>query len=184
MEFYLEYMTGFLALSYFLVISAATKQHFVSKTYPLGMYVISALSLVGIITFMAHAFLGNLTYLAGPVVLIVVAYALFFWAARHSARKKLSLAFDDETHVEGIITTGPWRFVRHPFYVSYILFWAACAWATMHLSSIVVLATLVFIYGYSAIREERALGQSRYGEAYLQYRRSAGFFLPKLVSRS
>lgn len=184
MQFFLDYVTGFFALSYFLTISAATKQHFVSDRYPLGMYLISGLSLVGIITFLLHAFLGDLTYYVGPLVLMTTAFALFLWAARHSARKKLSLAFDEETKVDGIITTGPWRLIRHPFYVSYILFWLGCAWGTVHPSSIVVLATLLFIYGYSAVREELALRQSRHGDAYLQYRRSVGFFLPKMVSRN
>ncbi len=184
MNVFLDFSTGSFALAYFLMISAATKQHFVSDRYPVGMYLISTLSLVGIFTFLWQAFLGNLVSYIGPLVLMAAAFALFLWAARHSARIRLPLAFDDTPRIDGIITTGPWRFVRHPFYVSYILFWAGCAWGTRHMSSLVVLGTLAFIYGYSAIREERALRKSRLGDEYLAYSQSAGFFLPKLMSRN
>ena len=184
MSIVIDYCVGFLALAYFLMISAATKQHFASEKYPIGMYVISILSLFGLTTYLWHAFLGNLDHYILPSALILIAFALFVWAIRHSSKKKLSLAFDEEPKVDGIITTGPWRYIRHPFYLSYILFWLACAIGTTHFTSIVVLATLLFIYGYSARREETILKQSPYGDEYLQYRENVGFFLPKLVSRS
>lgn len=178
-----DFLIGFVALAYFLVISAATKQHFASEKYPRGMYVISALSLIGLFAFLAHAFVLRLEFTVVSLVVIALAFALFLWAIRHSKQKNLSLAFDDETRVDGIITTGPWRYVRHPFYMSYILFWLGCALGTTHPTSVVVFATLLFIYVYSARHEERQLKQGRYAQAYLEYQQNAGFLLPKLVSR-
>lgn len=179
-----DFLTGLAALAYFLVISAATKQHFASEKYPLGMYLISILSLVGLFAFLVHAFVWSLDFTVVSFVLIGVAFGLFLWAVQHSRQKNLSLAFDTETRIDGIITTGPWRYVRHPFYVSYILFWLACALGTTHPTSVVVFATLLFIYVYSALREERTLKQGRYADAYLAYQENAGFLLPKLVSRN
>ena len=180
----IEYLAGFVALAYFLMISAATKQHFVSEKYPLGMYIISFLSLVGLFTFLLHAFLWDLNFSAAALALIFVAFALFIWAARHSQKKNLSLAFDEETKINEIIMSGPWKYVRHPFYASYVLFWTGCALGTTHPTSVVVAVSLLFIYVYSAVREERALTESRYGDRYLEYRKNAGFFLPKLLLRN
>ncbi|WP_292294841.1 isoprenylcysteine carboxylmethyltransferase family protein [Marivita sp.] len=179
-----DFLIGLVALAYFLVISSATRQHFASEKFPRGMYVISLVSLVGLFAFLTHAFLWSLEFTVASLVLMGLAFALFFWAVRHSKQKNLSLAFDEETKVDGIITTGPWRYVRHPFYVSYILFWLACALGTTHPTSVVVFATLLFIYIYSALREERTLKQGRYADAYLAYQENAGFLLPKLVSRT
>jgi protein-S-isoprenylcysteine O-methyltransferase Ste14 len=178
-----DFLIGLVALTYFLVISAATRQHFASEKFPRGMYVISLLSLIGLFAFLMHAFLWELEFAVTSLVLIGLAFALFLWAARHSRQKNLSLAFDEDIKVDGIITTGPWRYVRHPFYVSYILFWLACALGTIHPTSIVVSATLLFIYVYSAIREERTLRQGRHADAYLAYQDNAGFLLPRLGSR-
>ena len=176
----MDFLVGLIALLYFLMISAATKQHFVSEKYPSGMYLISILSLVGIVTFVAHAFVWGLTYTAAPLILIPCALALFIWATRHSDKRNLSLAFDDTSKVDGIITQGPWKYVRHPFYQSYALFWLACALGTMHPTSIAVFASLAFVYAYSAIREEGVLKRGPHGDAYLEYQRQAGFVLPKL----
>ncbi|SHG79554.1 methyltransferase family protein [Marivita hallyeonensis] len=179
----IDYVAGFVALAYFLLISAATKQHFVSDKYPMGMYIISSLSLFGIFTFLLHAFLWDLRFTGAPLVIMFLAFALFIWAAKHS-KKKLSLAFDEKRDTDGIITTGPWRYMRHPFYVSYVIFWLACALGTAHPTSLVVFATLLFIYGYSAVREEGALKRGRYADEYLKYQQSVGFVLPKLYGRN
>ncbi|EAR51775.1 hypothetical protein OG2516_06916 [Oceanicola granulosus HTCC2516] len=161
----------------------ATSQHFASAKYPIGMYVISILSLGGLFTFLYHAFFEQLAYTLVSLVLTVVAFALFIWAIRHSREKRLSLAFDEEQKIDGIITTGPWRYVRHPFYVSYTMFWLGGALGTLHMASIAVAASLLFIYTYSAWREEKALKVGAFGQDYVTYREKAGFFLPKLVSR-
>jgi protein-S-isoprenylcysteine O-methyltransferase Ste14 len=148
------------------------------------MYVISALSLIGLFIFLTFAFAQNLRSSEAVLGFISLAFVLFIWSVKHSEKKKLSLAFDKDMKIEGIITSGPWKFIRHPFYVSYIAFWFACALGTAQLSSIAVFSTLLFIYVYSAVNEERALKGGRYGIEYIKYRDNAGFFLPKLVSRN
>tara|TARA_B100001059_G_C17584970_1_gene451769 strand:- start:128 stop:682 length:555 start_codon:yes stop_codon:yes gene_type:complete len=180
----IDFVIGFIAISYFLVIAAATKQHFRPGKYPAGMYVISALSLIGIITFMTYAFVRGFAYAAVPLILMLVAFVLFFWAILHSKKTELPLAFDEGAHVSGIITSGPWAYVRHPFYVSYTLFWSGCAIATMSQASALVSATLIVIYIYSAMKEEKTLRTGPHGDTYLTYRSSTGFCLPNFWSRN
>ena len=180
----IDFITGLLALAYFALISAATKQHFVSEKFPLGMHVISVISLIGLFTFLVHAFSERLHATIAVIPLILVAVTMFLWAVKHSRSEQLSLAFDTRTTVKGIITSGPWKYVRHPFYTSYIVFWLACALGTRHPTSIIVLIALSFIYGYSAMQEEASLSQGKYGNDYRLYQKNARFFLPKLFSRS
>ncbi|SEN27915.1 Protein-S-isoprenylcysteine O-methyltransferase Ste14 [Loktanella fryxellensis] len=177
------FVAGIAGFAYFVMIAAATKQHFAPGKYPVGMMMISVLSLIGISAFMAFAFLWTLQYLPLVLILIAAAFALFLWAARHSRNRKLSLAFANELQIDGIVKSGPWQYVRHPFYVSYILFWMACAIGTMHLVSVIVFATLLFVYIYSAIREEKSLMTSRHGDDYVSYRNHTGFLFPKLSTR-
>ena len=180
----MSYLAGAVGLAYFLMISAATKQHFVSDRFPIGMYVVSAISLIGLFTFLLHAFVGTVNYAAGVLAIIVSSGVLFYWSIRHSKSQRLSLAFDDTIKISGIITSGPWKYIRHPFYSSYILFWLACALGTLHPTSIVVLVTLSFIYGYSAIREERVLRDSRFQSEFIRYRERSGFLFPKIWIRN
>ncbi len=179
----IDFVVGLFALGYFLVISAATKQHFASEKYPLGMYVISALSLVGLFAFLVHAYWSNLSNSVATVVLISAAFLLFGWAARHSLRKNLSLAFGKEARIDKIITSGPWKFIRHPFYLSYLVFWLACMIGTQHLASVSVFIALLFIYCYSALLEERILRNGRHREDYLRYQENVGFLLPKILPK-
>ncbi|MCL3883947.1 isoprenylcysteine carboxylmethyltransferase family protein [Marivita sp. GX14005] len=179
-----DMLSGWAALGYFLVISAATRQHFESETYPPGMYVISLLSLAGLFGFLVPAFGGDLVYPGAALGLILCAFALFGWAVRHSRSKRLSLAFDGQTRIDAIITSGPWTYVRHPFYLSYILFWLACAAGSVDPVVITAFVTLTFIYCYSALQEERALQAGRHGSQYLEYRKKTGFLLPRLIART
>lgn len=180
----LDFAIGLIALAYFLMISAATKQHFVSEKFPMGMRIISVISLIGLFTFLVHAFSERLHASIALIPLFLIASGLFLWAVKHSRSRQLSLAFDKDTKVSGIITSGPWKYVRHPFYVSYVIFWLACALGTAHPTSLLVLITLLFIYGYSAVQEEAALKQGQFGEDYLAYQKNAGFFFPKIRLRS
>ncbi len=178
-----DFVTGLIGLAYFLSISIATRQHFRSDSYPAGMYVISALSLVGLGTFLYFAFRSELIFTGLTLVLILIAQGLFTWAMRHSKNKGLTLALDEQMQSESIITTGPWRYMRHPFYASYMIFWLGCALATQHIISVIAFLTLSGIYAYSARREERALSSGPLRKDYIEYRDTVGFFYPRLPIR-
>ncbi len=178
-----DFLTGVVGLVYFVSISVATRQHFRSDRYPLGMYVISALSLAGLGTFLGLAFRGELVFAGLSLALVVAAQGLFVWAVRHSRNRNLTLAMDTEMQSETIIRTGPWRYMRHPFYASYMIFWLACALATQHIISVIVFLTLSAIYTYAALREERVLSSGPLRKDYIEYRETVGIFYPRLPLR-
>ena len=76
--------------------------------------------------------------------------------------------------------TGPYRYIRHPFYASYILFWLGCAVATLHPVSLAFLVVVSGILIAVALREERSFVGTPFAADYLSYRRTAGLLWPKL----
>jgi protein-S-isoprenylcysteine O-methyltransferase Ste14 len=81
---------------------------------------------------------------------------------------------------ELLVRSGPFRIVRHPFYVSYVLGWAGVAvsgtvwWAWLP----VVGMTWVYIAA-AHLEEQKFLGSTLAG-AYERYRQSTGRFLPRV----
>lgn len=78
-----------------------------------------------------------------------------------------------------LVTHGPYRWVRHPFYVTAALLMASITLLTANwligVSSVVVLALLAI----RTPKEERMLVE-RFGQKYLDYMASTGRFIPRI----
>ncbi|MGA1843337.1 MAG: methyltransferase family protein [bacterium] len=79
----------------------------------------------------------------------------------------------------GVVTTGAFRYVRHPLYLGCILFYLGLCIATASLFSLAVLTAIIFFYNYIAGYEERLL-DVRYGEGYRRYKEETGRWLPRI----
>jgi len=178
------YLIGILGAVYFYLITNATRHHFTSQEYPLGMYIISIISLVGIIVLLIHSFWLGTSFEAASLVVMSLSTALFLWAVKGSRRHGLKLAFDTDRDTNSLVREGPWRYTRHPFYTSYIMFWSSTLLATQHILSLVVLILLSAIYIYAAKDEERHIETSQFSEEYKDYKRKTGFIIPKIVNRN
>jgi protein-S-isoprenylcysteine O-methyltransferase Ste14 len=108
------------------------------------------------------------------LLLIVFAAILDIWALWH-----LRAAFSIEPQARRLITSGPYRFVRHPLYSSYLLSYAAA----LVLHPTVPLAVAILIWGvfvrFSIRYEEEALCRA-FSSAYREYQASAGATLPRI----
>jgi len=85
--------------------------------------------------------------------------------------------YDDQT----LITTGPYRIVRHPLYAS--LIWMFYGAAIAYLNPLAALEnTLIFIPAmiYRSNLEERAL-QETFGDTFSDYRKKTGRFFPAIA---
>jgi protein-S-isoprenylcysteine O-methyltransferase Ste14 len=103
--------------------------------------------------------------------------ALFLAAIRATRGARLRVAFDRGQSI-ALIDTGPYRYVRHPFYLSYTLFWIGCAAATISPISVLFAAVLVGLYATAAYVEEKRFLASSLSEQYADYRRRTGSLWP------
>jgi protein-S-isoprenylcysteine O-methyltransferase Ste14 len=81
---------------------------------------------------------------------------------------------------QAVCTVGPYRYIRHPVYTSYLLAFLAFVVAFPGLPSAAVFAANVMFFVFAAAHEERTIAHSPLAQAYAAYRRVAGMFLPRL----
>ena len=113
-------------------------------------------------------YLSFLLYLSG---------LLIFWWSIFTA-KSLDFAFSDR--VGSIVTSGPFRLVRHPFYISYILVWLSSSLLFNSPALWISLFYLIAFYILSARKEEKVILGSVYSEEYKNYVQDVGMFLPRI----
>ena len=82
-----------------------------------------------------------------------------------------------------VVSTGAFRYVRHPLYLGCILFYLGLTVSTVSLFSLALLVLIFVFYNYIAGYEEKLLVQ-RLGERYTNYKRSTGKWVPRIGSRS
>lgn len=78
----------------------------------------------------------------------------------------------------GVVSTGAFRYVRHPLYLASLLFYFGLAASTACLFCFALLACIFFFYDYISNYEEKLL-QLKYGMEYFYYKRQTGKWLPK-----
>jgi len=82
-----------------------------------------------------------------------------------------------EGRAAGVVSTGAFRYVRHPLYLASILTYLGLAMTTASLFSLVISAGIAVFYNYIAGYEEDVL-KAKYGEEYSRYRERTGKWLP------
>jgi protein-S-isoprenylcysteine O-methyltransferase Ste14 len=155
---------------------------FVLPSRPTSGMKLTALSgaVVGLLNF--GVILASATLLTSLVfaalALYLLALGLFWWTALISGGRRLPACF---TKIEpsGLVTNGPYRFVRHPFYVSYMTAWAAGAVATLSPWLISTFLLMSLLYLSAALTEEKALLNGIHSSEYLHYRNRTGMFIPR-----
>lgn len=158
----------------------STKTHFRSDSQPPG------LSLVAAAVFLCFAIFNALLWkyvqplpvqLLG-LSLIWASIALFWWAIHASSDAGLTHIFD-KTKPRSLLTSGPFAHVRHPFYTSYIIFWAGFGIATGSVWAIIPFVIIVVIYTRASRLEEEKFFNSPLADNYREYMTRAGRFWPK-----
>jgi protein-S-isoprenylcysteine O-methyltransferase Ste14 len=97
-------------------------------------------------------------------------------AARH-----LGKAYDRVVQPEALVTTGPYAWVQHPIYTSYIMLF--CGYAmTLHSLGYALLALVVCLgYYRSRVALEAGVLQGAFGDTYKQYQQKTKLFVPFLL---
>jgi protein-S-isoprenylcysteine O-methyltransferase Ste14 len=161
----------------------AMKYHFRTiENVPFGTRVIQV---AGGIFMLAHLLAllraNDVTGLAAVVALFLygASFTLFWICVRINREKPFSLAFSAD-QPEHLMTRGPYRYIRHPFYVAYSLGWIAGIVGAGQPWLLLSMLVMGAIYYHAAITEERKFESGELAADYADYRRRAGMFLPRL----
>jgi protein-S-isoprenylcysteine O-methyltransferase Ste14 len=144
------------------------------------------------------AVLGQISFISGMVCVLVMGlfYGLLVPAAMCGAILSLSavLLYEwsrrtvvDRNFYAGlagevppaVCDAGPYRYVRHPFYLSYMVAFVAVTVAFPSLIVAGVCALNIGLFVYMAIDDEQVLLASPLGASYTAYRGRVGMFVPR-----
>lgn len=112
------------------------------------------------------------------VVTYSCSLCLFWWAIRSAG----SLDFASSGSKGEIITTGAFGFVRHPFYLSYLIVWFSSALLLNSIFLWLSCLVLVGVYMSSARAEEAGIVAGEQSAAYLAYRKKTGMLVPRITT--
>src|ERR1700735_3073056 len=112
-------------------------------------------------------------------ILALGSLMLYEWTRRTVVDPHFYVALSGEVPGE-ICDTGPYSYLRHPFYSSYMLVFlgVAIAFPSLVVSAVCVLNIGLFVY--MAMDDERVLLCSTLGADYRSYRGRVGMFVPRL----
>ena len=113
---------------------------------------------------------------AGALALASVSVALYEWTRRTVGPQHLFIGLSGQVPA-AVLETGPYRHLRHPFYLSYLLAFVAMALAMRSWLGTGVLAANVVLFIAMALHDEATLARSPLAGAYAAYRRRVGVLL-------
>lgn len=111
--------------------------------------------------------------------MLVVSMAVFLGAFLTTIRSPFTVVFSPDAPTR-IVTSGIYKFMRHPFYVSYIWTFFAVSVATSNVVNVVCAFASLAMYIYAAKLEENKFAQSELAGAYAAYRARTGMFFPRV----
>ncbi len=184
MALILDLLVAVAGLAIFAQHVLALRGHFASTSMSSGAKAISAGALASLAIMLLLLFPGDQPLLAQLAGLAVMAASLVLFRAAVTASRaaRLRFAFDNDLP-DQLVTLGPYRTIRHPFYTSYLVYWAGWAIGVWSVWAVLPWAIMAALYTIAARHEERLLSDSGMGAAYAEYRQRTGLFWPRLSAR-
>jgi protein-S-isoprenylcysteine O-methyltransferase Ste14 len=105
------------------------------------------------------------------IAIVIFAMSLYLLAASHKV-------VAGENRPEKVISDSVFKYVRHPLYMSVILFYLALITLTLSIISFVLWVGIFIFYNYIAGYEEKLM-EMKFGEEYAAYKLKTGKWLPK-----
>ena len=155
-----------------------------------GLFILATLRPAGLLLWLGViAYLVNPAWMAWSSVplpawlrwtglgLFTIGVGLLTWTLRGVGTNLTDTVVTRRAHT--LVTHGPYRWVRHPFYDAMALLILAIA---LIVANWFVLVTGAVVFGLLAVRSrtEEANLLARFGEPYRAYRQTTGRFVPKL----
>lgn len=164
---------GFFAAGLTLYFERAPRPPWVLFVHYLSL-ALALLSFLGVLLLPARSD----TWVAVAIVMYTGAIAIFLSAIESAKRTRLQRSFVDYPLPDRLITSGPYKWVRHPFCSGYLLGALAGPVGIDHRAMFLVAAPLVVISILAAVREEQVWLAGPRAAEYREYRRRTGMFIP------
>lgn len=151
-----------------------------------GMFMINLVKGLSVLTWVYGSILVLQTekyQLLNSILAILIqlsSLALFWYSYRAVRTSKFSFAFTGE-QPELLVTHGPYKYIRHPFYSAYILSYLSLFIFVTDLIMGVLVVVFFLLYARAARQEESKFAQSRLAEPYANYKRTTGMLMPRLL---
>ena len=112
------------------------------------------------------------------LALLLASLALYEWARHTIWGRRFGLGWG--THVpEALCEAGPYRRIRHPIYLAYMLAYLAALVAVPHWLTTATFIGGVALFTQAAFSDEAGIATSPLAADYAAYRGRAGMFWPK-----
>ena len=128
-------------------------------------------------------FLHRSTFLADDIPLVI--RLLFLGAALAAAAylfKSGHVVVSGEQRPTTVVSSGAFRYVRHPLYLGSILIYLGLTVSTASLFCLALLVVIVLFYNYIAAYEEKLL-ETKFGETYFAYENKTGKWVPGISKK-
>jgi protein-S-isoprenylcysteine O-methyltransferase Ste14 len=112
------------------------------------------------------------------IAMYVAAIAIFLSSIEAAKRTRLQRSFVDHPLPDRLITDGPYKWVRHPFCLGYLLGTMAGPIGIDHRVMFLFAAPLVVLSILAAVREEQVWLSGPRAAEYRDYRQQTGMFIP------
>lgn len=107
----------------------------------------------------------------------IISLVLFWWAVKTTKEKPLSVCYSDDLP-NHIMTTGPYKLIRNPFYTSYLLCVLAGVFVTNQFWLLITVVVIFVPYYQVARQEEAKFLASSFAADYKVYKENTGMFVP------
>jgi protein-S-isoprenylcysteine O-methyltransferase Ste14 len=116
-----------------------------------------------------------------PLVLRLIILGLALITAFYLFKSGHVVVAHDQRGLE-VVSSGAFRYVRHPLYLGSILVYLGLTVATASLFCIALLVIIVLFYNYIAAYEEKLL-EIKFGESYIAYEKKTGKWVPGISKK-
>jgi len=113
-----------------------------------------------------------------PLYIRLVTLGLALIAAVYLFRSG-HVVVNNELRPNSVISSGGFRYVRHPLYLASILTYLGLMVSTSSLFSLVLIVVIFVFHNYIAGYEEKLM-DAKFGEEYRKYKRRTGKWVPKI----
>ncbi len=115
-------------------------------------------------------------YAAG-IILFLCSISLFYLSTKAHGNQRPGIAYSVRPP-GSLVFHGPYRFVRHPIYTSYILCWTGALVIGPTVGALILVCTIIYMYYLTVRFEERVIDSSDLAEQYAMYKARTGMFFP------